>query len=336
MGSVSVRRFVPLLGAALLAGLLNACGGGGGGGDDGNNPPPPPVGGDLEGRLWHTNYALDFLDGTQIASAEGEMPTAVTNDLPAWPWADGTQYVVADAEDDYTDVSSHATSTGAVVNAVRLPGYLRAVKPSPVSKQVILATWSEDSVSPSVYLFYNLATLTVLDAFDTDGASVDWLPDGRYLRISASGAITTALPGAAAQANGSVSIPAGRELHNAWVNPQGTQMALQFIVRDVSGSIEESDLWVSGPNGSGLGRLTDTGISQYGNWSPDGQRIAFDTDTGFACDGGCVGECSIWHVEATARNVKALPSSNDADHFVVKNSRGDERQLGCELLAWTE
>lgn len=335
MGYASVRRFVPLLGAVLLAGLLNACGGGGG--DDSNPPPPPPpVGGDLEGRLWHTNYALDFLDGTQIASAEGGMPATVTNDLPAWPWPDGSQYVVADAEDGYTDVTTRTTASGAVVDAVRFEGYLRAVKPSPVSKQVILATWSEDSVSPSAYVFYNLAALTVLDVFDTDDAVVDWLPDGRYLRISATGAITTAQPGAAAQANGSVSIPAGREIHNAWVNPQGTQMALQFIVRHASGSIEESDLWVSGANGSSLGRLTDTGISQYGNWSPDGLRIAFDTDTGFACDGGCVGECSIWHVEASARNVKALPSSNDADHFMVKNSRGDERQLGCELLAWTE
>lgn len=334
MGFASVRRFAPALGAALLAGLLNACGGGGGGGDGSN--PPPPVGGELEGRLWHTNYALDFLDGTQIARPEGSMPTTVTNDLPAWPWPDGSQYVVADVGGEYTDVTSYSTASGAVVNSVRFTGYMRGVKPSPVSKQVILATWSEDSVSPSAYIVYNLATLTVIDAFDTDDAVVDWLPDGRYLRISASGAITTAQPGQAAQANGSVSIPAGRELHNAWVNPQGTQMALQFIVRGISGSIEETDLWVAGANGSGLGRLTDTGISQYADWSPDGQRIAFNTDTGFACDGGCVGECSIWHVEPTARNVQALPSSNDAEHFVVKNSRGDDRRLGCELLAWTE
>jgi len=334
------ERVAPLAGAVLLAGLLNGCGGGGGGGGgdaggDGGGGGDPPVG--VEGRLWHTNYALDFLDGTQIASPEGALPSTVTNDLPAWPWPDGSQYVVADAESDYTDVTTHATATGAVVHQVRFEGYLRSVKPSPVSKQVILATWGEDSVAPAVYVFYDLATRTVLDVFDTDDAVVSWLPDGRYLRISAEGEITAAQPGALPQAAGSVAIPAGREIHNLWVNAQGTQMAMQFIVRgNAGGGIEESDLWVASPDGSSLGRLTDTGITSYGKWSPDGRHIAFDTDTGLVCTGGgCTGECSLWYAEASARNVVALESSNDAEHFRVMNSRGEERALGCELLSWT-
>jgi hypothetical protein len=336
MGFALVRRFA--IGAALIAaGLLNACGGGGGGGDDGTDP-PPPVGGDLEGRLWHTNYALDFLDGTQIASAEGGMPATVTDDLPAWPWPDGTQYVVADAESGYTDVTTHATGTGAVVNDVRFEGYLRSVKPSPVSKQVILATWGIDSVSPADYLIYNLATRTILDRFATNGAVVSWLPDGRYLRVSASGAITTAQPGGTPSAAGSVAIPAGREIRGVWVNPQGTQMAMQFIVPGSSDrGIEESDLWVASADGSNLGQLTDTGITSYGKWSPDGTQVAFDTDTGLVCNGGgCTGQCALWFAPATSRNVKALESSNDAEHFRVKNTRGEERSLGCELLSWTE
>ncbi len=334
------RRGAPLLGAALLVGLLNGCGGGGGGGggdaggDGGGGGNPPPSG--VQGRLWHTNYALDFLDGTQIASAEGGMPRTVTNDLPAWPWPDGSQYVVADAQGDYTDVTSYATSTGAVVDQVRFEGYLRSVKPSPTSKHVILATWGEDSVSDAVYVFYDLSTRTVLDVFDTDGAVVNWLPDGRYLRISATGAITTAQPGAAQQAAGSVAVPAGRELHNLWVNAQGSQMAMQFVVPGNAGGLEESDLWVASANGSNLARLTQTGITSYGKWSPDGRHIAFDTDTGLVCSGGgCSGECSLWYAESSARNVVALESSHDAAHFKVRNSHGEERTLGCELLSWT-
>ena len=42
------------------------------------------------------------------------------------------------------------------------------------------------------------------------------------------------------------------------------------------------------------------------------------------------------HAPPTARDVLALDSSHDAEHFRVKNSRGDERVLGCELLSWTE
>jgi hypothetical protein len=329
----------PLFGLAILALALGGCGGGGGGGgDDGGTP--PPGGGGIDGRLWHTNYALDLLDGTQIASAEGGAPLHVTNDLPAWPWADGTQYATADwdVSDDVTTVTLASTGTNAVLYQVRFEGYLRGVKPSPVSKQVILATWGEDSVSPAVYVFYNMATRTVLDVFDVDEASLNWLPDGRYIRITDSGAISIGTVGGGIQAAGSFAVPAGGwAVNNVWVNPQGTQMALQLWVKLDSGTIDRSDLWVANIDGSGAGRLTNTGLTSYGKWSPDGAHVAFDVDTGLVCGGGtCAGSCGLWYAPSTARDVLALPTSGDADKFNVKNSRGEERTLGCELLAWTD
>jgi len=346
MGFSSVRRWAPAISLALGSLLLNACGGGGGGGggdglgggDDGGNGggDPPPA---LSGLLWHTNYALDFLDGTQTASPDGAAPARITDELPAWPWADGTQYAVAESNvpDHYTDVTVHATGSGSVLYQERFEGYLRGVKPSPASKQVFLATWGEDSVSDAVYVFFDLSTHTILDHFDTAGTVVHWLPDGRYLRISATGAITTARPGEAAQSAGSVAVPTGRTINGVWVNPQGTQMLMQFLVPMDSGGIAESDLWIAQADGSQLGRLTHTGITNYGKWSPDGQHIGFDVDTGTTCNGGgCSGSCSLWHAPPTARDVVALESSHDAEHFTVKNSHGDERVLGCELLAWTE
>jgi Tol biopolymer transport system component len=178
----------------------------------------------------------------------------------------------------------------------------------------------------------------MLDVFDADDAVVNWLPDGRYLRVSANGAITTAMPGATPAAGGTVAIPTGREIRGVWVNPQGSQMAMQLIVPGASDrGIDESDLWVATTNGSGLAQLTDTGITSYAKWSPDGDHIAFDTDTGLVCNGGgCTGQCSLWYTSASSRSVKALESSNDAEHFRVKNSRGEERSLGCDLLSWTE
>jgi hypothetical protein len=340
MGFSFVRRCAPVLGAAMLGLMLTACGGGGGGGDDdgGNPPPPPPVG--LEGRLWHTNYALDFLDGTQIASAEGDMPQAVTNDLPAWPWADGSQYATADwdTSDDETTVTLSATGSNAVLHRIVFEGYLRGIKPSPVSKDVILATWGEDSVSPAVYVFYNMATRTVLDVFDVDEASLNWLPDGRYIRITDNGAISTGTVGGSRQAAGSFAVPGGGwAVNNVWVNPQGTQMVLQLWIKLNTGTIDRSDLWVANLDGSAAGRLTNTGLTSYGKWSPDGAHVAFDVDTGLTCGGGgCAGSCGLWYAESTARAVLALPSSGDAEKFTVKNSRGEERSLGCELLAWTD
>src|SRR5690349_18719962 len=116
MGFESVRRWAPALSLSMLLAftslLLPGCGGGGGGGDGmgggdggGGGSNPPPSG--LSGRLWHTNYALDFLDGTQIASPSGSAPSRVTTELPAWPWLDGSQYVVADADasDGTTEVT---------------------------------------------------------------------------------------------------------------------------------------------------------------------------------------------------------------------------------------
>lgn len=332
--------------AALVVGmaLVTACGGGGGGegGDGGGATPPPdggnpPVAGEFQpGRLWHDNYALDFRSGTQIASAAGA-PVQVTSQLLARPWPDGTQYATSDwnVYDDYTDIVVTETASSQVRYTTRVDGYFRDIRPSPASKDMIIGTWGEDSISDATDVFVDLASMKVLGSMDAASGSLNWLPDGRYIHITPAGGITVGTVGGASQPYGQLTLPAAHEVAYVWVNRQGTQMALRLL--HAEGGSTESDIWVSALDGSGLGRLTITKMSHLARWSPDGTRIAFDVDTGYFCNGvGCMGTCEVWHAAATDRNVRALPAVGDALRFRVKDRSGSEQRLGCDLLGWTD
>jgi hypothetical protein len=121
------------------------------------------------------------------------------------------------------------------------------------------------------------------------------------------------------------------------VQPGGTRVLLGLLAITDTGNVEGSDLWLSGLDGSGTVRYTNTNISNYGVWSPDGQRIGFDVDTGTVCTGGgCTGTCEIWHAPVSAVELNPLPSiAGDAARFSVTNGLGQTRTLGCAVLGWT-
>lgn len=323
---------------ALLA--LHACGGGGGesgaaesGGDAGGELPS----GGLSGKLWHDNFALDSLDGAQIAFPSGAAPVRLTDKLAAYPWPDGTQYVTTDttATRGRTQVTAFETSTGQALYQVSFEGYVRQVRPSPVSKKVILATWGEDSVAPAMHVFYDLAAHVILDQIDAGGLAVNWLPDGRYVSVAADGRIRIGTVGGSSSPAGTVAVPGGGEVTYVWPSPDGSRLLLQIVRTGVS-ALDETDLWLANLDGSATDRFTNTHITSYGYWSPDGKYIAFDADTGSTCGGGgCMGSCQLFYAEATSRGVTALPSAGDAAKFHVRDRRGADSLLGCDLLAWT-
>lgn len=319
----------------LVAALwLGACGGGGGGGGDNGGPPATTDDpkSDVSGRLWHNNYALDYRDGAQIASLTGALPVQVTPKLLAWPWPDGSQYATTDADTDNTVLKVHTLSNGAQLYTRTVEGYLRDVRPSPVSKSVILATWGDDSIAPAYAVFYDLAQQQVLDDFALEDSVVDWLPDGRYLRIGTTGAIQTGVVGGAVTPTGSVVPPDQREILDVDVSPDGSQILLRCIVR----AIDETDLWIANTDGSNLRQFTNTGISSYGHWSPDSSRIAFNADTGVICAGySCAGTCEVWYAKATAQALDALTENAVQAKFRVKDRQNRSSVLGCTLQAWT-
>lgn len=336
-----------LLASAALCLLLSACGGGGG--DAGSSAPAPSpapptgpgTGGNPgpstapTGRLWHNNYALDIVDGTQVANLDNTAPGVIDSDRFAVPWPDGTQYVLTDYRPSRgeTTIAVKETGTRRTVFEVVYNGYATTPQPSPVSKDIVLMTVGNSITDPADYAFINLRTRSIVSRFAQAGVRADWLPDGRYLQLSTSGQISLGTPGGARTPAGSFNLQ-GRRLEAVRVNPQGTQFIVTLV--DTSGALTRSDLWVANIDGSNAGRLTGTDITHYGHWSPDGRHIAFDADTGSVCNNsGCLGSCEIWYVANTVRNAQPLPSfPGEAAAFQVRDQRGSSKRLGCEVLAW--
>lgn len=323
-----------LLTQTALCLLLTACGGGGGGGDAGTSTPTPNAT-TPTGRLWHNNYALDIVDGTQVANLDNSAPTLIDADSFATPWPDGTQYVLTDYRPSRgeTTITVKETGTRRILFELIYDGYARSPKPSPVSKDVVLMIVGESITEAADHAFINLRTRSFVDRFSEANVSVDWLPDGRYLQLNTNGQIAIGTPGGARAPSGSFNLQ-GRQLGPMRVNAQGTQFMV--TLSDANSAPTRSDLWVSGIDGSGAGRLTRTDITSYGHWSPDGRYIAFDADTGALCNNaGCVGTCEIWYVPSAARDSNPLPSfPGEASTFQVRDQRSSTRRLGCEVLAW--
>jgi hypothetical protein len=332
---------------AALCLLLAACGGGGGdaGGSAPAPSPAPPTGPGTggnpgtgtapAGRLWHNNFALDVVTGTQVANLDNTAPSVVDPDLFAVPWPDGSQYVLTDYRPSRgeTIITVKETGTRRTLLEVVYGGYARSPKPSPVSKDVVLMTIGPSSTEPADYAFLNLRTRSIVDRFSETTVSVGWLPDGRFLQVATNGQISLGTPGGARVAAGTLNLQ-GRRLGEVQVSAQGTQFIVTLT--DASGTVPRRDLWVANLDGSQASRLTSTNITSYGHWSPDGRHIAFDADTGSLCTtAGCVGTCEIWFTASTSRNVNPLPSAPGlASAFQVRDQRGSSQRLGCEVLAW--
>lgn len=337
------RRLARLAWAAATVWSLAACGGGGGGeGGDGtpapgtNPTPAPPPAVALSGRLWHDNYALDFREGTQIASPSGQLPVQVTNSGAAQPWLDGSQFVTHDWDvgENITTFSVIDLASGTTLYSARANGYLRGLVPSRTSKSLMVGALSDSTVGPFDWVFVELSTMKVVKQIEGLGG-IDWLPDGRYLRVLPDGAIRVGEVQGGEQATGQLTLPPATVVAQVWVNRQGTQLALR-LVHQVSPS-DESDIWLAPLDGSTLERLTSTKMSYTARWSPEGRQIAFDVDTGYLCNNfGCAGTCETWWVPVTARNVRALPALGDAWPFTVQDRRGRPQTLGCDLIAWTD
>lgn len=347
------------LAAAFAAVALAGCGGGGGGGseaapapapvanapgpapgpapDPGTPPLPPerpPAG--YGGRLWHNDYALDYMDGTQIASPSGDLPALASAHEYATPWPDGKTFVFTEwnVYDEYSDLVVVDLASGQALYRLKTDGYLRDERPSPASRTTVMVTHGEDSISPAETLIVDLTTMTVLRRFPGDTV-MNWLPDGRYLRMTSDGTLIAGDPAGAEQTVGLADPPDSFQIQDLWVNRQGTKIA--YRVLNAGTVTNETDLWVSDMDGRNFERFTSTKMSYAANWSPDGRHIAFNVDTGHVCTGaGCIGTCETWVAPVTSRNVRALPAVGDAERFKVRNRQGTPSTLGCDLLGWTD
>lgn len=331
-----IARLTAIFTACVIG--LSACGGGGGGSDP-DDPPGGPGGSTLSGRLWHQNFALDSVDGSQIASPTGEMPVTVDSNEVARPWPDGSQYAIYeyDGGAEQTKVVVKATASGEVLYEVLFEGYVRDLKPSPAEKHKLLVTWSDDFSADADLVFVDLRAETVLDQLPAASGVIDWLPDGRFVHLNSAGQVSTGVVGAARTTTGQVDLE-GQVPNSLAVNRQGTAFAVVLDHLDSNGDPDDRDIWVADIDGGNAARFTDSGMTNYARWSPDGASIAFDIDPGTLCSGSaCSGGCELWYADATARAIDPTSGApGEAGRFSVKNRQGQDKTLGCELLAWTD
>jgi hypothetical protein len=322
----------------LVISILAACGGGGGGGgsddDNGNG------GGDtgaLAGRLWHDFYALDSVDGLQVSPLDGTRSRRVEATETAVPTLDGEHYVAVeyDLVNDTSLVRIMGSDGTTVVSQASFNGYVTHIRPSPSRLGDLLLTWASTAISED-------GVLTVVDlpgrrSVQTlpDQVSADWLPDGRIVAVDSSGAVSARAVGQAGTTLGRMTV-SGWTLRSITAAPVGQRLISRWVRLDGSGEVAETDLWISSADGTSLERLTSTGITSYGVWSPDGQSFAFDWDAANVCTGpGCVisGSCELHVAPATARQVDLGQSA--VRDFTVTDAEGRRETLGCQLLGWT-
>ncbi len=138
------------------------------------------------------------------------------------------------------------------------------------------------------------------------------MPDGSLLRLDASGeTFVESVDGRRVVAATTVALPPG--LVPSYFEPSHDGRQLAVVLVDAASVTAERDVWLADAATGVLERYTKTKISSLVIWSPDDAYIAFDTDTGFLCNGfGCLGECAILYAPRLGRNITALGGSDDS------------------------
>lgn len=319
--------------AVALVGLA-ACGGGGGdgavpGGDGGNGGSGTAHG----GRVWRSEYSTQQ-QATLSETVAGDGSARTVGAGKAVPWPDGSRYATTDWDTSATEVRIVDTASGTQLHGVEFEGYVRDLKPSPLNADRVAVRQGAGTTSSATWAIADFASRAILDRFVATSAGFSWLPDGQYLVVSATGEVRRGAVGQASTVVGQLALPSGRSVANAWVNRQGTAMVVRLDLRPATGQ-SESDLWIANLDGSNLQRYTATRMTTFAAWSPDGQSIAFDVDTGAWCSGSsCQGICEVWHAGVNAREIRATTTSGDAQPFNRRGTSGSQR-MGCTLLGWT-
>lgn len=293
----------------------------------------------VSGQLWHDAFGRDSLHGLKVSDLSGAKTVPVSAVETAVPTPDGRHFITYeyDWRKDYSTVAIY-TRAGRRVDAATFNGYIRRVRPSPVQLGRMLVTWSASAGGVD-------SNQVVLSAIDFNGrvklatypgvdAAADWLPDGRVLHLAADGRLRIGTPALSQAAVAQIQVR-GRKPAGLWVEPGGNRIITRWNQLWDDGSVKATDLWISSIDGRGLERLTDTGMTAYAVWSPDGEFFAFDTDpahgcTSIGCAGSPTGGCDLHVAPASARGV-----GMGAPSFTVTAGDGRREVLGCDLRGWT-
>ena len=302
---------------------------------------PPPFG-PLQGTLWaefgNTTRAYDAATG----KITGVLTTAGV-ETSVFPSPDGATYVMATITGDLglsSELSVVDTATMNVRFAKRASLDIRELKVSPNAERIAVMWPHPDNSSQGDIILYGFGSLT----FESDSPTtlrlpmesrknwaVDWLPDGRYVRLAKDGQLFVENRALEKEEplGQRIPLPIGASVVGLWCNRQGTQIAIALEQG------ESTDLFLAPMSGGAIERLTRTAESYYARWSPDGQQIAFGIKKDANNLGIPNGSCKLVHVPATARDVLPTIAQDPSTAFVSEAESGALRPLPCGLIAWT-
>ena len=302
------------------------------GGDDPRDRAPTPS--RPSGFLWQSAPSAAE-SGVQIFSASAP-PGRVTASLKTLsPSLDGSwfAYTKSDLQNGTTEIGVIDTASLEPAYVVTSAGFVSNTA-SPIERNIVLAFIrsrpNAELLSVEVFDLEAQKSIKVI----TTGGFLEFLPDGRYLSISAGGVILAGsvhdeLPPTQL---GRMSLPLGASVAGYSVNGAGTRLAVRLIQ---AGATAASDLWLADLDGSNLVRFTKTTRTSYGVWSPDGTQIAFDEDPELSCRSWtCLhSTCQILSGPATAHDLTS--SSQEVRPLGVQAAGGQTTRLPCSLRAWT-
>ena len=288
------------------------------------------------GHLWRSTYSTRLKE-TVSETIDMEGRVRMRGPGAAVPWADGKRFVVTDWDGEHTTLRVLDSRDERVLHDLEFQHLLGDIKPS-AEHSLIAGRLSRSVLGPYEWVIYDFEQRRYVHRTPADSAAFIWLPDRSFLTISSKGQVAHGSVGQTSRVVGQLKIPAGREVKNAWMNRQGTTLALRLDLRPSDGAAE-SDIWLADLSQqdltSPLQRFTATRIATFAAWSPDGTALAFEVDTGAWCSGfHCTGTCEVWHALATARNVRAKDEARDANRVMKRGSNGLE-PMQCSLRGWT-
>lgn len=291
------------------------------------------------GMLWHNDYALDLHSGVQVSPLDGSAPVHITpqSDMDVAVWPDGRVMAVTkpDVYKRITALVVMDVASGRPLHNLVMEGYVRALAPSPVSRQLVKLRQADSPGSPYQELVIDLTTQKARYRVADDDFFA-WMPDGRFRLIHLkTGLMRIAqLDDPREQVVGRLTLPPGRAMGEFLISPTGTEIIMKLPLRH---SVpQEADLWIGRLDGSRFEQLTQVRALGSALWSPDGKHVAYTVDTGSICtQGSCLGGCDQHFTRSTLRKVKGLDGTPGSERFEVRNRRGQGQRLGCEVLAWT-
>jgi hypothetical protein len=288
------------------------------------------------GALWRSDdFCLvdNNLGVSMVSVSDGTSAPVEAKRSNIIPAQHGRWYAYSnyDAASNKTTISVIETRTLSVLHESSFDDVLPVVATSLREDRLILGLLGTSANAVQNYVIADIDTGKILKRLPAEGL-VDWLPDGHYLRVEATGGRWIGAVDEDEHEIAALQFPEGHAMQFGFsISPDGNQLVVQ-LERRVGDTVND-DLWIVPMAGGQLERLTQTTRTSAAFWSPDGQYVAFNIDpdiyancspTSFSPD-RLHSNAKIAYTKATSRNVQ--PADAFAFEHVATRSR---------LLAWTE